>query len=105
MLNKQLVIWMLQDLTQADNDRLERDLLAERATLQDSFITKQREAIDALRRKNADMNELNKSITEHRDQLEIDLKDKTADHQRAVRARRAWMYAALGMFGYAILSK
>lgn len=85
MLPKQLVTYMLQDLSQCDSDRVELVILRAQSDLKDSLAVQQSRAIEHLQIKNTSMREAYDMCVEDRTAMEVAVKDSD---RRIKRARR-----------------
>ena len=86
MLPKQLVTYMLQDLSQCDSDRVELVILRSQSDLKDSLAVQQSRAIEHLQIKNQSMREAYDMCVEDRTALEVAFKDS----DRRIKRARTW---------------
>lgn len=86
MIPKQLAIYMLQDLSQCDSDRVELTVLRAQSDLKDSLAKQQLLAIQHLQLKNTSMREAYDMCQEDRTALEVAVKDC----DRRIKRARTW---------------
>lgn len=96
LLPKNLVIYMLQDLVQADSDRVELKLSNEQILNQQEFILKQTELIMTQQERHKQCIELNKMIEEDRDTLAVQNVILNRQVSDLTKSRRQWRLASIG---------
>lgn len=87
MLPKQLVTYMLQDLSQCDSDRVELVIMRAQSDLKDSIARQQSRAIEHLQIKNTSMREAYEMCQEDRTAMEVAVKDSDRRLKRAKTVR------------------
>jgi hypothetical protein len=98
LIPKQLVVYMLQDLVQADSDRVELQLSAEQVALQNDLIAKQTEMVNILQKRITILTETYNTCTTDRDSLFVQYVELTKKHRRLKKSRNFWSSLA-GVFG------
>ncbi len=88
LLPKNLVVYMLQDLTQADSDRVELKLLEQNVNLQNELILKQRDVIIRLSSQCDIYKETYEMCSTNRDSIEQELITLDKSHTKAVKQKR-----------------
>ena len=89
MIPKQLVTYMLQDLSQCDSDRVELLVMRAQSDLKDSVMKQQAKALEHLQIKYVSMKEAYDMCIEDRTALEVAAKDC----DRRVKRARRWSAA------------
>jgi len=78
---------MVQDLVQADSDRVELNVVSEQLNLQTEFINKQNQILEVFANKNDRLNEAYQLCSDDRNDKELALRDER-ERTRRVRAQR-----------------
>ena len=96
LLPKNLVIYMLQDLVQADSDRVELRLSNEQILNQQEFILQQTELIMTQQERHKKCIDLNMMVEEDRDSLAVITMTQERQISDLTKSRRQWRLASLG---------
>jgi hypothetical protein len=98
LIPKQLVIYMLQDLVQADSDRVELDLASQQMQLQNELILKQSEMVTVLQNRVTILTQTYQTCQTDRDSLFVQHVALLKQNRRTTRAKRFWSSVA-AVFG------
>jgi len=104
ILPKQLVVYMVQDLVQADSDRVELNVVTEQMNLQTEFINKQNEILEVFANKNDKLNEAYMLCSDDRNDKELQLRDAINKARRVRTQRNYALLFAVSMAGLIVLA-
>ena len=95
---KQLVIYMLQDLIQADSDRVDLGLTRESLELYQNYSDLQSKTIERQTMRYETAQALLYEITDQRDSLERELLNCNKEVTKVRKSRRGWIAATFASF-------
>jgi len=95
---------MVQDLVQADSDRVELGIVTEQMQLQNEFINKQNEILEVFAGKNVKLNEAYQLCSDDRNDKEIALRDERERTRRVRGQRNIAVLFAIAMAGVIVLA-
>ena len=104
ILPKQLVVYMVQDLVQADSDRVELGIVTEQMNLQNEFINKQNEILEVFANKNDRLNEAYMLCSDDRNDKELQLRDAINKARRIRGQRNIAILSCIAMAGLIVLA-
>ena len=95
---------MVQDLVQADSDRVELNVVTEQMNLQTEFINKQNEILEVFANKNDKLNEAYMLCSDDRNDKELMLRDALNKNKRVRTQRNYALLFAISMAGLIVLA-